>query len=128
MASRPGCHFLYFHVGEILLRKIHLFHPEGLAVQVGQRPGVRGEGEGQLVGIQRLIVPVEALVQLAVLAVSQQRVSRVGELSADLVRPTGDQLALHQRKPRRACEGFVIGLAGLAAGLGRVRDGFSGRP
>ena len=46
----------------------------------------------------------------------------MGELGADLVRPTGDQLALHQRKPPRACEGFVIGLAGLAAGLGRVRD------
>ena len=96
MASRPGCHFLYFHVREILLRKIHLFHPEGLAVQVGQRPCIRGEGEGQFVGLQRLIAPVEALVQLAVLAVSQQGVSRVGELGADLVRPTGDQLALYK--------------------------------
>lgn len=45
MAPPPGCHFLYFHVGEILLRKIHLFHPEGLAVEIGQRPGVRG-GKG----------------------------------------------------------------------------------
>ena len=34
MASPPGCHFLYFHVGEILLRKVHLFHLKGLAVQV----------------------------------------------------------------------------------------------
>ena len=91
-----GMPFSYFHIGEILLRKIHLFHPEGLAVEIGQGPGVRGEGEGQLVGMQRLIAPVEALVQLAVLAVPQQGVSRVGELGADLVRPAGDQLALHQ--------------------------------
>ena len=88
--------FSYFHIGKILLREIHLFHPEGLDVEIGQRPGVRGEGEGQFVGIQRLIAPVEALVQLAVLAVSQQGVSRVGELGADLVRPTGDQLALYK--------------------------------
>lgn len=29
-----GMPFLYFHVGEILLRKIHLFHLKGLAIQV----------------------------------------------------------------------------------------------
>ena len=88
--------FSYFHIGEILLRKIHLFHLKGLAVQVGQRPCIRGEGEGQFVGIQRLIVPVKALVQLAVLAVSQQGVSRVGELGANLMRAAGDQLALYK--------------------------------
>lgn len=88
--------FSYFHIGKILLREIHLFHLKRFAIQIGQRPGVRGEGEGQLVGIQRLVVPVEALVQLAVLAVSQQGVSRVGELGADLMRPAGDQLALYK--------------------------------
>ena len=99
--------FSYFHIGKILLREIHLFHLKGLAVQVIQRPCIRGEGEGQLVGIQRLIAPVEALVQLAVLAVPQQGVAGGGELGADLVGATGEQLTLHQGQPPGGAEGLI---------------------
>ena len=71
----------------------------------------------QLVGIQGLIIPVKALVQLAVLAVTQQGVSGVGELGADLASSAGNQLALYQRQAVPAGQGAVVGLAGFGAGL-----------
>ena len=40
--------FSYFHIGEILLREIHLFHLKGLAVEIGQRPGVKWENTDRI--------------------------------------------------------------------------------
>ena len=82
-------------LGKIFLCKIHALDPEGLSVEIFQAPCLSGEGEGQLVGIERLIGAVKALIELAILAVAQQGVTGVGELGADLVGPAGDQLTLH---------------------------------
>ena len=71
--------------GEIFLHKVHLIHLETLSVQVFQGTGFRGEGEGQLVGIERLVIPVKPLVQLAVFAVTQQWMTGVGKLGTDLM-------------------------------------------
>ena len=78
---------------EVFFHEVHIFHLEGFAVQIFQRTGIGGEVEGQLVGVQSLVIPVKPLVQLAVLAVAQEGMARVGELGADLVGPSGDQLA-----------------------------------
>ena len=83
---------------------------KALAVQVFQSAGLGGKGEGQLIGIQRLIIPVKALIQLAIFSVTQQRMSRMGELSTDLMGPAGDQLALHQRKAVPGNDRLVVGL------------------
>ena len=82
--------------GEIFFYKIYFFHLEGFAVQVAQATGIGGEAEGQLIGVERLIVPVKALVQLAVFAVAKQGVSRMGKLGANLMGSSGNQLTLHQ--------------------------------
>ena len=87
---------LIFCSGEVFLGEVHGFHPEALAVQVFQASCVGGEAEGQLVGIQGLDLSVKPLVQLAVLAVTQQGMTRVGKLGADLVGEAGDQLAFHK--------------------------------
>ena len=108
--------------GEVFLHKVHIFHFEGLAVQVGKGTGIGGEVEGQLIGVQGLIVPVEALVQLAVFTVTQEGMARVGELGTDLVGPSGDQLAFHQCQTIPGSDGLVVGLAGLAACLGGIGD------
>ena len=63
---------LDFGAGEVFLHEIHLFNPEGFSVQIIQRSGIGGEGEGQFVGIQCLVIAVVFLVQLAILAVTQQ--------------------------------------------------------
>ena len=55
---------------KILLHEVHFLDLEGLAVQVGQGSGVGGKGEGEFLGLQGLVGPVEALVQLAVFAVA----------------------------------------------------------
>ena len=83
---------------------------------------IGGEGKGQLVGIQCLVIPVEPLVQLAVLAVTQQGMTGVGELGTDLVGTAGDQLAFHQGQAVFGYQSFVIGLAGLCTCLRGVGD------
>ena len=55
---------------KILLHEVHFLDLEGLAVQVGQGSGVGGKVEGEFIGIQGLVGPVEALIQLAVFAVA----------------------------------------------------------
>ena len=84
------------HLREILPDEIHVLHPEALPIQMGQRARLRGEFEGQLIRIQRLITAVVALVQLPVLAISQQWMPRVGKLRADLVRSSRDQFTFYQ--------------------------------
>ena len=71
-------------------------HLKGFPIQVVQGARVGGKGKGEPVGVQRLVVPVEAFVQLAVFAVPQQGVASMGELGADLVGSAGDQLSFHQ--------------------------------
>ena len=48
-------------IGEILLHEVHFAHLEGAPIQVRQRASFGGKGEGQFVGIQCLVVAVEAL-------------------------------------------------------------------
>ena len=108
--------------GEKFFHEIHPGDPVGLAVEIFQGAGLRLEGEGQLIGIEGLIGPVEALIELTVLAVAQQRMTGVGELGANLVGPAGDQLALHQGKAVSRIQYLIIGLAGFAAGLRAVGD------
>ena len=86
------------NTGKVFLHKIHLVHLEALFVEMFQGTGLRGEGKGQLVGIQRLVVSVKPLVQLAIFAITQEGVTCVGELSADLMGTAGDQLAFHKGK------------------------------
>ena len=81
---------------EKFLHKIHTRDLIRLPVQALQGTCLRGEGKGQLVGIEGLIGPVEPLVQLAVFAVAQQGVTGVGELGADLVGAARDELAFDQ--------------------------------
>ena len=57
-------------VGKILRNKIHILHLKALPIQPGQGSGVGGKVEGEFIGIQGLVGPVEALVQLAVFAVA----------------------------------------------------------
>ena len=109
-------------LGEIFFGEIHAADHERLSVQILQRTGLGFKDKGQLVGVQGLVGPVKALVELAVLAVAQQGVTGVGELGTDLVGPSGDQLALHQTKAVSGIEHLVIGLAGLASGLGLITD------
>ena len=107
--------------GEVFLHKVNFFHLEGPAVQILQRACIRGKPEGQPVGVEGLIIPVKALVELAVFAVTQQGMTGVGELGADLMGPACDQLALHQAQTLAGGKGPVVGLAGLGAGLGGIR-------
>ena len=64
------CRSLYFCIREILLHKVHLVNTEGLTVEVLQTLCIGGEGEGQLVRIQSLVIPVKILIELAVFAVA----------------------------------------------------------
>ena len=96
--------------------------PEAFSVQIAKSPGIGGEGEGQLVGIQRLVIPVKPFVQLAVFSVSQKRMPGMGELGTDLMGTAGDQLAFHQRKAVFRGQHLIVGLAGFAAGLGSIGD------
>ena len=54
--------------------KGHVLHREGPAPQVVQHSGVRGQGEGQLIGVQGLTGLLIAAVHIApsILSVSQQ--------------------------------------------------------
>ena len=64
------CRSLYFCAREILFHKVHLVNMEGLTVEVLQTLCIGGEGEGQFVRIQCLIIAVEILIELAVFAVA----------------------------------------------------------
>ena len=88
--------FLNLHIGEILRHEVHMRHLKGFPIQVVQGALVGGKGKGEPVGVQRLLIPVEPLIQLAVFPVPQQGMTGMGELGADLVGPAGDQLAFHQ--------------------------------
>ena len=76
---------LNFGAGEIFLHKIHLVYLEALSVEMFQGTGLCGEGKGQLVRIQCLIIPVKPLIQLAVFAVTQQRMTGMRKLGTDLM-------------------------------------------
>ena len=109
-------------LGKIFLCKIHICNLEALSIEVLQTACIGGEGEGQLVGIQGLVVPVKPFVQLAVFAVTQQGMTGMGKLSADLVGAACDQLAFYQTQPTGCSKRFIIGLAGLSTGLWFVGD------
>ena len=115
-------HFSYLSVREILFYEIHLFHLETLSVEIGKAACIGGKSKCKLVGVQRLVIPVKALIQLAVFAVTQQRMSRMGKLGANLVSPACNQLALHKGQAVSACQCNIIGLAGFCAGLGCIRN------
>ena len=85
--------------GEIFFCKIDALHAEALAVQIGKGAGVRGKAEGQPVRIECLIPAVITLVELAVFSVTEQGMTVVGELGANLMGAPGDQLTFHKRKP-----------------------------
>ena len=119
ITNAPFC-FLYANVAKVFPDKVHFFDLEGFAIKISQAAGIGGEAEGQLIGIKGLVVPVEAFIQFAVLAVAQEGMSGVGKLGADLVGPTGDQLAFHQGKPLGATKGDIVGLAGFGARLGCI--------
>ena len=90
-------------------------------VEISQSTGIGRKVKGQLVGLQRLVIPIEALIQLAVLTVSQQRMPGMGKLGTDLVGSAGDQFAFHQRQPILRSQHLIIGLTGFGARLGRIR-------
>ena len=108
-------------VRKILPHKVHILYLKRAPVQWGEISGIGSEGEGQPVGVERLIAPVKALVQFSVLSVPQKRMPGVGKLGADLVSAAGDQVAFHQRQSVLHGKDPVVRPAGLAAGLGGVR-------
>ena len=87
---------LYFCSGKVLFGEVYLFNLKSSSIEIFQRAGTGGKGEGQPVGIKGLDFPVKALIQLAVFAVTQQRMPRMGKLGTDLVGPAGNQLTFHQ--------------------------------
>jgi len=103
---------------KILFHKGDAFHPELLAVEVGEDPGVGGEIEAEIVAVKSLtglsVFPVH--LAPAVFSVAQQRVSGVGEGGADLMGAACEQLRLHQREGASGLQGLVERLRGLAAG------------
>ena len=113
---------LNFGAGEVFLHEVHIFNPEGFSVQIIQRSGIGGEGEGQFVGIQSLIIAVVFFIQLAVFAVAQKRMTGMGKLGADLMGPAGNQLALHQSQSVFGNKSLIVGLTGFGTGLGLVRN------
>ena len=92
-------------------------------VQVLQAARRSGELEPQLVGVQRLHVVAERLVELvaAVLPVAEKRMPHMREMRAYLVSPPGQQVDLQQRVPAPGLEHAVLReyravLRGLAVG------------
>ena len=110
-----------FGAGEVFFHKVYLIYLEALSVQVFQATGIGGKGKGQFVGIQGLIVPVKPLIQLAILAVTQQGMAGMGELGADLMGTACDQFTFYQGKAVFGSQGLIIGLTAFAACLGGVR-------
>jgi len=109
-------------LGEIFGYEVHVLHLIGLTVQAFQAARLGGKGEAKLIGIEGLVGAVEPLVQLAVFAVAQQRMTGVGELGADLVGSAGDKLAFDQTQTISGVQHLVVGLGGLGSGLGLVGD------
>lgn len=92
-------------------------------VQVLQAARRSGELEPQLVGVQRLHVVTERLVELvaAVLPVAEERMPHMRKMRAYLVSPPGQQVDLQQRVPAPGLEHAVLReyravLRGLAVG------------
>ena len=104
-------------LGKIFPGKGDLFHLKRLAVQVRKKPGIGGEPEGQAVGVQGLIAPVLSLFQLAILPVAQEGMACVSKLGADLMGPSGYQLALHQGQAVSGLKRPVVGQGGFGAWL-----------
>lgn len=79
-------------------------------VQVLQAARRSGELEPQLVGVQRLHVVAERLVELvaAVLPVAEERMPHIREMRAYLVSPPGQQVDLQQRVPAPGLEHAVL--------------------
>ena len=109
-----------FRRGKILVPEGHIRHGEDPAPQVIQRPGVRGEREGQLVGIQGLPGLAVAAVHIppAVLAVPQQGTADLRHGHPDLVGPAGEQPTLYQRQRAPGLQSPVQGHGSLSAGNG----------
>ena len=105
--------FLNSYFGKMLLDEIHFLDLEALAVEVVQIASLGGEGKGQLVGIQCLILPVGTFVQLAVFAIAQQGMTCMGKLGANLVGSAGNQFAFHKTQSIGRCQNLIIGLAGF---------------
>ena len=109
---------------DVYKRQVHILHLEALSVQSGQRSGIGGEVKLQAIGVQRLTVAAILFVLPlpAILAVPDQGVSGMGELGPDLVGPTGDQVAFHQRQATLHRQSAVEGHRRLGPGLGAVGD------
>ena len=107
---------------KVFLHKIDRFHLERLSVKVRKAPGLRREPEGQLVGIEGLIFPVIALVELSVFPVAQQRPAGGSHLRADLMGTAGDQLAFDKAQTVSGLQGIIERDAGLGAFLRRFRN------
>ena len=119
----PGC------TGQPGRRSAEVFLPEGDALhlkaaapEVIQQAGVRGEVEGQAVGIQSLPGLAVAAVHrpVAVLAVPQQGAAQVRHGGTDLVGAARQQLHLQQGQLPTGLQRPVAGNGGLAAGNGPV--------
>ena len=125
--------FSFFHsalflqrkrLSKIFLHKVHVLYLEGPAVQVLQRPGIRGKAKGKLVGIERLaMTAVLSVVPLiAILPIPHQRVAGSGKLGPDLVGAPGNEVTLHQRQAVFHCKGLIHCNSGLGSGLGAGTD------
>ena len=119
----PGC------TGQPGRRSAEVFLPEGDALhlkaaapEVIQQAGVRGEVEGQAVGVQGLPGLAVAAVHLpvAILAVPQQGAAQVRHGGTDLVGAARQQLHLQQGQLPTVLQRPVAGNGGLAAGNGPV--------
>ena len=78
--------------------------------------------EGELVGIERLNFAVILLIELPVFSVSEQRPARRRHLRPDLMRPTGNELALNKGQSIFRLQDLIFCCAGLCTLLGRFRD------
>ena len=101
-----------------------MVHLEAAAPEIAEDPGVRGEVEGQAIGVQSLpglAVPAVGPA-VAVLAVSQQGTAQVGHGGPDLVGAARQQLDLQQGQLPPGLQGPVAGDGGFPAGHRPVID------
>ena len=112
--------------GEPIGDEVDLVHRDrqSLAPQSLQAPCVSGKIKDQLVGPEGLpsALHISVVLPPAVFSVSRQGMSGGGKLGPDLVRPAGEQFALHQGEPPPRRQGAVAGGGRLAAGDGPGLD------
>ena len=97
-----------------------MVHLEAAAPEIFQQAGVRGEVEGQTIGVESLpglAVPAVGGA-VAVLAVSQQGVTGVGELGPDLMGAARLEAAFQQGELAQPLQHLVAGVGVLGVRLG----------